>query len=84
MLRDEAHRFALDHHRKLRGKRTIKSALDDIPGVGPKRRTALLQKFGSVRRLRQAEVEEIATVQGFSVKLAEELKTHLNEPSESA
>ena len=84
MLRDEAHRFALDHHRKLRGKRTIKSALDDIPGVGPKRRTALLQKFGSVRRLRQAQVEEIATVQGFSVKLAEELKTHLNEPNESA
>lgn len=79
VLRDEAHRFALEHHRNLRSKRTLKSALDDIPGIGPKRRTALLQTFGSVRRLRQASVEEIAAVQGFSPKLAEETKTFLEE-----
>ena len=79
ILRDEAHRFALEHHRKLRGKRTLTSALDAIPGIGPTRRTALLQTFGSVRRLREISVEEIAQVKGFSMKLAEELKTYLDE-----
>ena len=79
ILRDEAHRFALEHHRKLRGKRTLTSALDAIPGIGPTRRTALLQTFGSVRRLREISVEEIAQVKGFSLKLAEELKTYLDE-----
>jgi excinuclease ABC subunit C len=79
ILRDEAHRFALEHHRNLRRKRTLKSALDDIPGIGPRRRTTLLQAFGSVRRLRQASVEEIAAVQGFSPKLAEEIKSFLDE-----
>ena len=79
VLRDEAHRFALQHHRKLRGKRTLTSALDTIPGIGPTRRTTLLQTFGSVRRLREVSVEEIAQVKGFSLKLAEELKTHLDE-----
>ena len=78
-LRDEAHRFAINYHRKLRGKRTIASALDRVPGIGPKRRTALLQEFGSVQRLREAEVEQIAGIKGFSAKLAKELKAHLNQ-----
>ena len=78
-LRDEAHRFAVNYHRKLRGKRTIASALDRVPGIGPKRRTLLLQEFGSVQRLREAEVEQIAGVKGFSAKLARELKTHLDQ-----
>jgi len=82
MLRDEAHRFALEYHRKLRGKRTLTSVLDQIPGIGPRRRTALLQTFGSVRRIREAKVEEIAAVKGFSLKLAEELKAHLERPDE--
>ena len=77
VLRDEAHRFAVSYHRKLRAKRTIASSLDQIPGIGPKRRQALLQAFGSVKRLRQAEIEQIAAVQGFSLKLAQDLKTHL-------
>lgn len=76
-LRDEAHRFALRHHRNLRGKRTMSSALDDIPGIGPGRRAVLLQTFGSVRRLKEAGVEEIANVKGVGMKLAAELKSHL-------
>ena len=76
-LRDEAHRFALKHHRNLRGKRTLSSALDDIPGIGPGRRALLLQTFGSVRRLKEARVDEIAHVKGVGMKLAAELKSHL-------
>ena len=77
MLRDEAHRFALKNHREQRGKRTLTSRLDDIPGVGPKRRNALLGLFGSVQRIGAASVEDIAAVPGFSPKLAEEIKRHL-------
>jgi len=77
VLRDEAHRFAVNYHRKLRGKRTLSSGLDKIPGIGPKRRQALLQQFGSMRRLRQADVDEIASVKGFSLILAQQLKDHL-------
>jgi excinuclease ABC subunit C len=77
VLRDEAHRFAVGYHRKLRGKRTLSSGLDEIPGIGPKRRQALLQEFGSIRRLRQADVDEIACVTGFGRKLAQEIKSHL-------
>lgn len=78
VLRDEAHRFAVSYHRKLRGKRTLTSGLDQIPGIGPKRRQALLQEFGSLQRLRQADVAEIAAVKGFSHKLAQELKSSLD------
>ena len=77
VLRDEAHRFAVNYHRKLRGKRTLTSGLDSVPGIGPKRRQALLREFGSVRRLREADVEQIASVKGFSLKLARDLKQHL-------
>ena len=84
MLRDEAHRFALKNHRDLRGKRTLTSSLDDIPGVGPKRRNALLQLFGSVQRIREAAIEEIAAVPGFSPKLAEEIKSCLQEIADAA
>ncbi|MBI93721.1 MAG: excinuclease ABC subunit C [Gemmatimonadaceae bacterium] len=80
VLRDEAHRFAVTHHRKLRTKRTIASRLDDIPGIGPKRRQALLREFGSVRQLREADPEQIAAVKGVSLKLANQLKEHLQPP----
>ncbi len=84
VLRDEAHRFAVTHHRKLRSKRTIASGLDDIPGIGPKRRQALLREFGSVRQLREADPEKIASsVKGVSLKLAQQLKQHL-QPTEEA
>jgi excinuclease ABC subunit C len=73
-IRDEAHRFAITYHRGVRGKSSIQSALDTIPGVGPKRKKALLRKFGSVRAIREASVEEIASTVGFTSALAEKVK----------
>jgi excinuclease ABC subunit C len=69
-IRDEAHRFAVTRQRLLRGKRSVKSRLDEIPGVGPARRTALLKRFGSAKRLAEATLEEIAAVKGMNLKLA--------------
>ena len=63
-LRDEAHRFAITYHRSLRDKRTVRSAFDDLPGVGPKRQRELLKVFGSIKRVREAPVEQIAAVPG--------------------
>ncbi|HKS90606.1 MAG TPA: helix-hairpin-helix domain-containing protein, partial [Tepidiformaceae bacterium] len=73
-VRDEAHRFAITFHRKLRGKGAITSALDSVPGVGPKRKKALLKKFGSVKAIREAEVDDIASTVGFTRALAEKVK----------
>ncbi|HYH92292.1 MAG TPA: excinuclease ABC subunit UvrC, partial [Candidatus Saccharimonadales bacterium] len=61
-LRDEAHRFAITYHRTLRDRRTVRSAFDDLPGVGPKRKRELLKVFGSIKRVRDAPVEQIAAV----------------------
>jgi excinuclease ABC subunit C len=69
-LRDEAHRFARDFNRRRMGKRTLSSELAAVPGIGPVRQRALLERFGSVRALRAATAEEIATVPGFSYRLA--------------
>ena len=80
-IRDEAHRFAVTYTRKVRQKRTIKSQLDDIPGIGPARREALLKHFGSVRRIKEATVEEIASVKGITAKLAETIKQALSQAS---
>ena len=76
-IRDEAHRFAITYHRQVRAKSAIQSALDTVPGIGPKRKRALLRKFGSVKGVREATVEEIATTVGFTKTLAEKLKEHL-------
>ena len=76
-IRNEAHRFALDYNRKLRGRRTIWSELSEIPGIGPKRQRSLLSSFGSVRSVRQASAEEIARVPGFSQVLARRVLTYL-------
>jgi excinuclease ABC subunit C len=62
--RDEAHRFAITFHRQLRGKASTRSALDNIPGIGPKRRKLLLRTFGSITRLRAASFEDVAKVVG--------------------
>lgn len=70
-IRDEAHRFAIEYHRTLRGKEGIASGLDQIPGIGPKRRTALLKAFGSLERLKTCTVEELAGVEGMNRTLAE-------------
>jgi excinuclease ABC subunit C len=72
-IRDEAHRFAITYHRKVRAKAGMRSALDAIPGVGPKRKKALLRKFGSVKGIREAGVEEIAATPGFTRSLAEKV-----------
>ena len=69
-LRDEAHRFAITYHRQKREKRALASPLDDIPGVGPGRKKALLKRFGSSSRLRAAEVEEIAATPGVGPEVA--------------
>ncbi|MEX2159605.1 MAG: excinuclease ABC subunit UvrC [Dehalococcoidia bacterium] len=73
-VRDEAHRFAITYHRGVRQKRAVQSALDTIPGVGPKRKKALLRKFGSLKAVREAPVEEIASTVGFTRALAEKVK----------
>lgn len=76
-IRDEAHRFAITFHRQVRGKSSIQSALDTIPGIGPKRKKALLKKFGSVKAIREADVDEIAATVGFTRALAERVKAGL-------
>ncbi len=77
-LRDEAHRFAITYHRNLRGKRQTRSAFDEVPGLGPKRRRALLRAFGSVRRIREASAEEIAAVPGIGAGLADRVHEALS------
>ncbi len=76
-VRDEAHRFALNYHRRLRRKQGIASVLEEVPGIGPKRRQALLRTFGSVEGIRQASLEELLDVPGMSRPAAEQLKTYL-------
>jgi excinuclease ABC subunit C len=72
-IRDEAHRFAVTYHRDVRKKSGLRSSLDEVPGVGPKRKKALLRKFGSVKAVKEATVEEIAATPGFTRKVAEKL-----------
>jgi excinuclease ABC subunit C len=76
-IRDEAHRFGLTYHRNLRGKSAVHSGLDEIEGIGPKRRRALLKKFGSIEAIRQASIDELAAVPGMNRKAAEELLAQL-------
>jgi len=76
-IRDEAHRFAITYHRGVRQKASVRSALDAIPGIGPKRKRALLRKFGSVQRIRQASLDDIAATRGFTRALAERVREGL-------
>jgi excinuclease ABC subunit C len=77
-IRDEAHRFAVTYHRQLRAKAQTRSALDEMPGIGPARKRALLRVFGSTRQLRRASVDEIAAVPGISRTLAQRIHETLN------
>ncbi len=77
--RDEAHRFAITHHRSRRAKQVVESVLDDVPGLGSIRRKALLTYFGSMRKLRAATVQEIAEVPGFGPTLAAAVKNAVAE-----
>jgi excinuclease ABC subunit C len=76
-VRDEAHRFAVAYHRKLRRKRSTRSVLDEIPGVGPVLRKRLLAKFGSLKGVRAASVEELAGIKGVTPALAEKISNFL-------
>ena len=76
-VRDEAHRFAITHHRGRRSRSMVESALDDVPGLGEVRRKALLRQFGSLKRLRAADVDEVAAVPGIGTRTAEAVVTAL-------
>jgi len=76
-VRDEAHRFAISYHRQRRGKAGIASILDAVPGVGPKRRTSLLKAFGSIQKIRDASIDEVAAVPGIPRHVAEAVKEQL-------
>ncbi len=77
-LRDEAHRFAISHHRKVRGKNQLQSALDEVPGVGPKRQKALLKQFGSLKRIKAASLAELQAMPGLPAVVAEQLYQHFH------
>jgi len=76
-IRDEAHRFAITYHRAVRGRTGLRSALDEVEGIGPKRKRELLRRFGSVRGIRSATLEELAAVPGMTLKQAKVLKSSL-------
>ncbi|MEZ4639974.1 MAG: helix-hairpin-helix domain-containing protein, partial [Caldilineaceae bacterium] len=77
-VRDEAHRFAITYHRNLRSRNQTKSALDEVPGIGPSRKKALLQYFGGdVDKIRQANLEDLLSVPGMTRRAAEAIKEHL-------
>ncbi|MBX3119981.1 MAG: excinuclease ABC subunit UvrC [Fimbriimonadaceae bacterium] len=78
-LRDEAHRFALSFHRKIRDKRMQGSAIEEIPGIGPRRKRLLLRTFGSLEGIRKAKTEEIAAVPTMTQRLAEQVKEYLTD-----
>ena len=77
-IQDEAHRFAITFHRKLRGKQQVHSVLDDIAGVGPKRRKALMKSFESLEQIRDATVEELCRVEGFNLAAAQSVYDHFH------
>ena len=76
-MRDEAHRFSITYHRSLRSKQTFKSVLDEIPGIGPKRKQALMKHFGSVRAIGAASIEELTALDGMTRDAAEKVKEYI-------
>jgi excinuclease ABC subunit C len=76
-IRDEAHRFAITSHRKLRTKKGLASRLDSVPGIGPARRKLLLNHFGSIHDIQQASIDELEAVPGITQKLAQIIKANL-------
>ena len=72
-IRDEAHRFAITYHRKLRGKATLESPLESLPGIGKKRRLMLLKQFGSLENIQKASLEELMSLPGITQPLAEKI-----------
>jgi excinuclease ABC subunit C len=77
-IQNEVHRFAVQYHRQMRQKNQKKSILDEIPGIGPKKKKLLLKEFGSLKRIRMATVEQLCQVKGINRRLADEIKRFLN------
>ena len=77
-FQDCVHEKAIGYHRKLRGKDITKSVLDEITGIGPVKKKALLKKFGGVQKIKEAKIEEIAKIPGITKELAETIKQALN------
>jgi excinuclease ABC subunit C len=77
-IRDEAHRFAITFQKNLMRRRNFQSVLEEIPGVGEVRKKALLRHFGSLKRVREAGIEELATVEGLGAEIAERIHTYLH------
>ncbi len=82
-VRDEAHRFGITYHRGLFGKRVKRSTLREIPGVGPARERALLKRFGSLEKIRQTEIEELISLPGVTIDLAQRILEAVRNPSET-
>jgi excinuclease ABC subunit C len=80
-VRDEAHRFAITYHRQKRSTSMLVSLLDDVPGLGDTRRKALMKKFGSLKRLRAATVEDLMTVPGIGRRTAEAVQAAITDPA---
>ncbi len=76
-LQNEVHKTAIEYHRKVRDKEMTKSKLDFISGIGEKKRTELLKKFGSVKKIKEATIDEIAEVKGINLNLAQKIKEEL-------
>jgi excinuclease ABC subunit C len=76
-VRDEAHRFALTYHRQKRTTAGLHSSLDDVRGIGPKRKKQLIAHFGSVKRVKEASLDEIAALPGMTRQVAEQVKNQL-------
>lgn len=79
-IQDEAHRFAIEYHRSLRGKDQVKSILDDIPGIGDTRRKALMRHFKSIEAIRDAQVDELAEIAGMNQKAAQSVYEFFRKP----
>jgi len=82
-VRDESHRFAITHHRKLRDKRTMRSPLDDVPGIGQQRKQNLLRTFGSYKKIREASLQELIEKGKLPKNVAEKLSAHFSEEETS-
>jgi excinuclease ABC subunit C len=76
-VRDEAHRFAITYHRKLRSKASVSSSIDLVSGIGPKRKRMLMRRFGSLKGIKDATIDDIAAVPGMTRSLAVRLKESL-------
>ena len=72
-VQDEAHRFAIEYHRSLRGKAQVRSVLEEIPGIGPARRKALMRTFGSLEEIKNASLEELRGIPELNEKVAQEI-----------